>query len=300
MSIYIEKSCAFSNQENLEKKPIQDWKKGFIAPLETDFKALIQDSGLRRMPLVMKKSLAAASFCLQKQQDIGGISLATGMGCTNETLSFYHSIQHQVLKPSAFIQSTHNAISGKIAEYHQLHCPNLTHVHADTAFENALIEALTQLSENNGLQLIGAFDEYNQEYETIKNTLTTPNKLSEGVLFFLLSNSQKNATTLLTEVKTNLTKSALQKKIADTKNTFYLLSTDDLIPSVKTAHHLTYTNYSGEYNTATAFGLYMAMRILEEKDLPHDSNSQLIQNQQVMVINKSCHGYSFFTVEPYD
>ena len=153
MRIYIENYSAFSNQEHLEKKPIRDWKKGSVHPLETDFKTLIQDSGLRRMPLIMKKSLAAASLCLQKHNNIDGISLATGMGCTNETLSFYHSIQQQVLKPSAFIQSTHNAISGKIAEYHQLHCSNITHVHADTAFENALIEAIAQLSENNGHQL---------------------------------------------------------------------------------------------------------------------------------------------------
>jgi 3-oxoacyl-[acyl-carrier-protein] synthase II len=136
-----------------------------LQAIEPDYKAFIDPKQIRRMSHIIKMGVAAAQDCLNKAniEMPGAIITGTAFGCMEDTVTFLTRIiemQEEMLPPTAFIQSTHNTVAAQIALMIKCHNYNNTFVHKGVSFENALIDGLMLLHENEAENvLVGGTDE---------------------------------------------------------------------------------------------------------------------------------------------
>src|SRR5476651_627724 len=124
-----------------------------LQAIEPDYKSFIDPKQIRRMSHIIKMGVAAAQDCLNKAnvEMPGAIITGTAFGCMEDTVFFLTRIiemQEEMLPPTAFIQSTHNTVAAQIALMLKCHNYNNTFVHKGVSFENALIDGLMLLNEN--------------------------------------------------------------------------------------------------------------------------------------------------------
>lgn len=129
-----------------------------------NFSELIPAAQLRRMSEVMKLSVFAAlkTHQLAGKPNLDAIITATAKGCVSDTAKFLVSYHQQAVSPTAFIQSTHNAIAGQIALLLQSHAYNFTYTQGQNSFEAAFLDAKLLLSEGAQFVLCGYFDEMDE------------------------------------------------------------------------------------------------------------------------------------------
>ncbi|MEO6230626.1 MAG: beta-ketoacyl synthase N-terminal-like domain-containing protein [Ferruginibacter sp.] len=179
--------------------------------VEPDYKTIIDPKLIRRMSRIIKMGVAAAMDCLQQSgvQVPDAIVTGTAYGCLEDTGIFLSRMveqQEELLAPTAFIQSTHNTVGAQIAL--MLHCNgyNNVFVHRAFSFENALLDAMMLIEENEaGNVLVGGVDEITNISHTILSRLglykpdlsnnfelyrnsSKGTVAGEGAAFFLLSN----------------------------------------------------------------------------------------------------------------
>lgn len=214
----------------------------------------------------------------------------------------------EYLTPTNFIQSTHNTVGAQIALGLGCKGYNFTYVNGSISFESALLDAKLQLeNEEENTILVGAADEtssHTMELFKLVNIIKKESDLpysvldsnssgvvySEGATFVTLENVKKeNSYAVLEalqiqnelnidEVESFIT-SFLDKnhlKIHDIDvvvlgnngdinfDTYYTAvgSLFDQIPQVY------YKHLSGEFNTASAFGFWVAALILKNQAIP--------------------------------
>lgn len=208
MRIFIQTFEAISPIESfasplisLEKPQAVD---GYLKCSEPDYKSYINPKLLRRMSRVIKMGVSTASQALTKA-DISqpnAILMGTGLGCVDDTITFLNQLtenQESLLNPTAFIQSTHNTVSGQIALLLECKSYNLTFTQQQLSFETALLEALMMMEEKAGQHiLVGSLDEMTPQLVQLleKNgcakTSTTPGYIpGEGAAFFVLSDEEQ-------------------------------------------------------------------------------------------------------------
>lgn len=214
----------------------------------------------------------------------------------------------EFLTPTSFIQSTHNTVGGQIALGLQCKSYNFTYVNGAVSFETALLDAKMQIeNEEASSVLIGGIDETGAHTMElfklaglIKKETDRPfsvlNPVSKGVVFgegasfFVLESEQKESSyafvdaisminTLEVEEVGHYIESFLDKhhlKISDLDavvlgnngdaefDGYYTIS-DTLFRNIPQVY---YKHLSGEYNTASAFGFWMASNIIKMQKLP--------------------------------
>lgn len=212
------------------------------------------------------------------------------------------------LTPTNFIQSTHNTVAGQIALGLGCHAYNFTYVNSGSSLEFSLLDAKLQLenSETKSI-LVGSADETAQrtaELYQLAGIIKDKNEFplnileshtkgvlwGEGTAFFVVEN-EKKATTyaqlsdvyiinrLETEeisreaecflAKQNLTKNDIDvvmlgfsgDKGADTYHI-------ELQKYFSETQQVFYKHLSGDFNTASGFGMFMAANILKKQHLP--------------------------------
>jgi len=173
------------------------------------------------MSRIIKMGVATAMECLSnaavKVPD--AIITGTAYGCLEDTEIFLTKMvenREELLTPTAFIQSTHNTVGAQIALLLQCHRYNNTFVHRGFSFENALLDAMMLLNEQEATNvLVGGIDEITKISHTILSrfgiykpnsqsslALINPNAkgtlAGEGAAFFLITSeaSEKNMATL--------------------------------------------------------------------------------------------------------
>ncbi|MDO4228220.1 MAG: beta-ketoacyl synthase N-terminal-like domain-containing protein [Capnocytophaga sp.] len=235
--------------------------------------------------------------------------------------------QEQHLTPTAFIQSTHNTVAGQIALNLQCKGLNFTYVNGAISFESALLDAKMQIEQHlQNTILVGGVDEHSPHtlhlYELAKiikrkedcpDSVFAPKSkgviLSEGATFFVISNKKAENSyaelidvTMRNSLDTNeianftidfLTRNKLTINDIDIiisgKNTnieddTYFEAFEQTLPYVP---KLAYKHLSGEYYTASAFGMWTACNILKTKQLPTsliNQQTQSIQPQNIKYI----------------
>ncbi|MFI5137133.1 MAG: beta-ketoacyl synthase chain length factor [Sphingobacteriales bacterium] len=214
MKIYIRSSACISAQNTFGTDgfltDVVPYHGTRLKTIEPDYKEFIDPKLLRRMSHVLKMGVAAAMQCL-KQGDTempGAIITGTAYGCMDDTVAFLSRIIEQneeLLSPTAFIQSTHNTVASQIALMLKCHNYNTTFVHKGASFENALLDAVLLLKENEADNvLVGGIDEMNDAAFAILSRLglykrwpvsnldlyatkTRGSMGGEGTAFFLLT-----------------------------------------------------------------------------------------------------------------
>ncbi|MEO5787864.1 MAG: beta-ketoacyl synthase chain length factor [Gelidibacter sp.] len=264
-----------------------------------NYKDYISPAASRRMATAVKLGVTAASKALEKAnlKQPDAIITGTGMGCLEDTEKFLNNIianDEEFLTPTAFIQSTHNTIGAQIALGLQCKAYNSTYAHAALSFESALLDAQLLLQEEAHNILVGGVDELGKEMIHYIRMMEDAESIgiqvpfSEGASFFVMSSeTKKNAIQLVDmEVCSTASEEIIQKNLKYflERNTINSLDIDVLILGrngdvfdsyyEEVATHfndisqLHYKHLSGEFYTASPFGLWAACEILNRQEIP--------------------------------
>ncbi len=324
MSVYIQTAEAISSQETFDNTDISfdiiHNNEAYFKCIAPDYKKYIEPALLRRMSKILKNGVASAVNCLNKAKisQPDAILVGTGLGCIDDTSKFLHQIidnSESLLNPTPFINSTHNSISGQIALIINCKNYNLTFSQMSISFETALLEALMLFNEKAvNTVLLGGIDEINDEtYKLIelsgcydlKHT-----KLSEGSTFFVLSDENKNNNIEINDMLLlfkDLSNKGLYNKlnIFLNKNNIGFNDIDVVVSGANSYNDTTYNKFNsffpnasivnykhltGEYHTASAFGLFLTNYILSENIIPEKvlfKNSSKKNYKKALVCNYS-------------
>lgn len=257
--------------------------KEFISPVEA-----------RRMSKILKRALFASLSTLKKSgiENPDAIITGTGMGCIENSEKFLVDIINygeEMLKPTLFMQSTHNTISSVIANRLHCHGYNNTYSHKGISFESALMDAWLQLRTGKAESvLLGCHDEITPLIGNVmKYSHPAFNRPGECSMACVLTNKYLAG------------KSICQ---VDSVNIFYKPSVDQLIrrieesgckilltglngnPDNDRAYHevldrlgpsykvLRYKHVFGDSFSVPAIGFYCGVKIIEKGEIPEWMN----------------------------
>lgn len=270
--------------------------------LEPAYKPYIAPNASRRMAKGVKMSVAAATEALKEAQIASpeAIFVGTGMGCLQDSEKFLTALlnnEEQHLTPTAFIQSTHNTVAGYLALLWQCKGENLTYVNGASSFEAALLAAKMQMEQDLiYTALVGGVDEHAPYWQALYEQAKI-NQQAEGAAFFALSNQlTDNTYAELVEVALHNDVTAFLQRHGLTLNDISLVLTG--IPEAHYAERpvLYYKNLSGEYYTASAFGLWLACQILKHQQLPPFVRSTLTQPIKYLLLANAYQNTDFSLV----
>ena len=122
----------------------------------------------RRLSSLLKRALLTALVTLQRVGISSPDAIVTGtaMGCVHDTVCFLKEIKErgeELLKPTHFMQSTHNTIGSLIAIYTHSHGYNNTFSHGRESLHSALLDAQLQIEMGESRNaLVGLYDEQDE------------------------------------------------------------------------------------------------------------------------------------------
>jgi len=264
-------------------KELQPLTGAKVPAVEPDYKDLIPPMQIRRMSKPIRIGVAAAKLCMQSHHNFmpRSIHVGTAYGMLDDSEIFLKKIleqEEQLLNPTAFIQSTHNTVSGQIALSIGCTAHNMTFVHNAHSFENALLDAslfLNELGDDDNI-LVGAVEECTDtSYEILKRfgIYDDTNIAGEGAVFFALSKGRQEGSIAKIETfemfkakdTTALEKAVnnFREKHGSSDGDLFINGTDaNLEPMFNEAEN--YQPYSGKYATMAGFGLaYACLRLRE-------------------------------------
>jgi len=141
-----------------------------VRAIDPDYKQYFAPNVARRLDKILKRALLTSRQVLEASgiSNPDAIIAGTGLGCIENTEFFLEALireGEEMLKPTYFMQSTHNTIGSLIAIDTHCHGYNSTYTHKGVSFECALLDAFMQL-ENGQIQtaLVGAYDEMTDKY----------------------------------------------------------------------------------------------------------------------------------------
>ncbi len=235
------------------------------------------------------------------------IITCTGWGCLTDTFKFLEEIgakQEQTLSPATFIQSTHNTVGGQIALLLECQAYNSVYVNDSSSFEHGLLDALLLLEEGKDFVLVGGLDELTETDFKLKDqagwwkteldtpylfqSITKGSIAGEGSAFFLLNkNPIKVSPSCILGIKLTQHKApniGLSDLLSDNNllpheidlvisgingdkrtNSIYM---DFMQTHFKTAEHCYYKHVTGEFDSASAFALWLADQIIQTQVVP--------------------------------
>ena len=132
---------------------------------EPDYRSLFSVMEARRMGWLLKRAVWTSSQALRQAGiDIpDAVIIGTDFGCIENSEAFLKAlkgIDDAPLRPTHFMQSTHNTISSLIAIRLGCHGYNATYSHRGRSYESALQDAATQIALGDiDTALVGWFDE---------------------------------------------------------------------------------------------------------------------------------------------
>lgn len=265
----------------------------------------------RRMGKSVRMAVGAALPLLENARQPDGIIIATANGGMEDCIKFLNQIleyNEGLLTPANFVQSTSNAAAAQIALVTKNHNYNTTHVHRGLAFENALVDTMMLLKENETAGfLLGSTDEisaynYNidslagwfREEAVVNTELFNANAFGtiagEGSFMVWMNNQKESASAELLAVRTIHTedplavltslKSFLSENNKDGELPDLLLTGENgderllkyynaVESEMKNSVSVArFKHLSGEYCTATSFACWLAIQIFKTGEIP--------------------------------
>ena len=155
---------------------------------EPDYRQLFSPLEARRMGMLLKRAVWTSTEAL-KQAGIevpDAIVTATDFGCISNSEEFLKAMKALVdapMKPTHFMQSTHNTISSLLAIRLHCHGYNATYSHRGVSLESALLDAYMQIALGDiDNALVGWFDEKTPDLEA-----AFPGVVSDRAMSMVLS-----------------------------------------------------------------------------------------------------------------
>ena len=308
---YIHQNTCISPQQTFNEVNLNELKlsnDNLLHAIEPNYKG-VPPGQLRRMGKAVRMGVGSAlPLLIENKAD--GILIATANGGIEDSILFLNQIidyEEGRLTPTAFVQSTYNAIAGVLGMITKNTGYNSTHVHRGLAFENVVLDAAMLLVENpKNTYLIGGVDEISvrnhrmvflagwYKHELVSNadlftTDSTGTLPGEGAAMFLVNNQTEGATAKLSAVKMVSSDSA-----AFVKQQLELFLKENLAPGQSIDLFLTgengdnrllnyytaceelvpqaivarYKHLFGEFQTVAAHALWLACHIIKEQTIP--------------------------------
>lgn len=302
MKAYIRSAIAISPQKTFNNPGFLDdpaeYGNNRLTSIEPDYSEAIDPRSIRRMSRIIKMSVASALACLKDAGIANPDAIVTGTayGCLEDTGIFLSNIiqeNEEPVTPVAFVQSTHNTIGAQMALLIKCSRYNNTFVSGGASFENALLDALMLLAENNAANiLVGGMDEITDVSHTVLSRLGLYRrgaKNGEGAAFFLLKNTSSPddlacidavATSYKPEAVTEFISSFLASGSINYSDIDLLIlgnngdpKNDQLYSQVQQSvfngiPSINYKHLCGEYPTATSFAAWLAANIIGKNSIP--------------------------------
>lgn len=180
---------------------------------DPDYTGMFPVMEARRMSRLMKRALAVSkqALALADVTVPDAIITGTGLGCIENTEQFLRpllGLSDAPLRPTHFMQSTHNTISSLIAIKLGCHGYNATYSQGGISFESALLDAFLQLRLGMvDTALVGAFEEMTPDYAAMlektgwSGVRTDDGLLSETAAALLLTASPDGALCELADIR---------------------------------------------------------------------------------------------------
>lgn len=174
-SMVISKSAPVSIEEKAPEYSYKIVAEDVVTDIEVlkELKEFVSPMESRRMGKLMKAAHLTSLRALKKAgiECPDAIITATSRGMLEISLQFLDDITafgEELLKPTLFMQSTHNTLSSAIAIRTKCHGYNTTYSHGDESFEWAMRDAvrLIQTGKVNSV-LVGSFDESTPSFSMI-------------------------------------------------------------------------------------------------------------------------------------
>ncbi|MBN9482881.1 MAG: hypothetical protein BGO70_08390 [Bacteroidetes bacterium 43-93] len=291
--------------------------KGRLFCKEPDYTGLIPPMQLRRMSKVVRTGIAASKISLQKAgiEKPDAISIGTAMGCLQDTEVFLTKMveqDEQMLTPTAFIQSTHNTVSGQIALLCGCNGHNLTFVQRGHSFEHALINAELYLQDHPGeSMLVGGIDELtDNSFKALSKAGIYSNDTiaGEGAGFFIASDQPNTGKNILVNDLLCFTAKNIEEALKKVEGFISCHSStvaiDTLIAGrngdkamdifydrvstiIAPANEISFKDKCGEYPTASAFAIGLLLsKAADDNAMKH-----------VVMVNHFKHYYSCWLLQ---
>jgi len=166
-----------AKQVSVQQPLSEDWMRDpvvydvpFARAIDPSFKDYVSPIEARRMGKILKRALATSKEALKAAglETVDTIITGTGYGCIENTEFFLDALSkdgEQLLKPTYFMQSTHNTISSLVAIQTRNHGYNVTYAHKGISFDSALQDVWLQfrLGKINSA-LVGGHDEMTETF----------------------------------------------------------------------------------------------------------------------------------------
>lgn len=312
--VYIRTATQISIQQPLS----EDWMtepvmhhEPYVRSIDPAFRDWLNPLESRRMGKILKRALVTA---MKAMKDSGisqpdAIMTGTGLGCIENTEIFLDQLckdGEEMLKPTCFMQSTHNTVSSLIAIYGQCHGYNSTFSHKSISFDSALLDAFLQLRLGDIRHaLVTGNDEMTPSYFGILQRIGyvgQPGQVpaGEASVAAMLTAESEHALCEIEDVKMFYDIDKVQDVSSDvdaillgvngdSNNDSKYMELASRLPSVPL---LRYKHVFGECYTSSALGLYAAAQIIASGRIPdfmfmmpHEDNS--VNIKRILVVNHS-------------
>lgn len=307
MPVFIQSAEAISPQETFRleflhgasfspAEPVSE--KGYFFCLHPQYKEYIKPAALRRMSPVIRMGLAASKVCMEQAgiEKPDAILVGTGLGCVRDTAKFLNQVidnGEQLLNPTAFIQSTHNTVSGQIALMLGCREYNLTFSQNSISFQTALLDGMLLLEAGEARNiLLGGIDEtVDESFQLMQKSGCLGGPAGEGSSFFVLTSHSPKGSMARVDGVEILNRCGDHEEIVRRTHAFLAskgldVSKIDLFISGRNgdaryqdiynrqeqlfdaAAVVGYKHLVGEYDTATAFATWLGARIIRDNVIP--------------------------------
>lgn len=316
--IYIKSATHISLQEPLSEGWMtnpQISSEPYLRSQDPNFRDWLPPLESRRMGKIMRRALVTA---MKVMSDSGidnpdAIITGTGLGCIENTELFLDQLcreGEEMLKPTYFMQSTHNTISSLIAIKTKCHGYNTTYSHKSISFDSALMDAFTQMKLGDiNTALVTGNDEMTPSYfKILQRTGYVGQKgqvtASEASASLMLTNIIDDCLCEIENVTLSFGKLELSNevKMADAVILGYNGNNvndcvyDKIRDGLANMPVLHYKHLFGECYTASALGLYAAAHIIKAGFAPSfmrmDGVNESLKIKRLLLINHS-DGQSF-------
>ena len=286
---YIQKYSTISKGNTFDNGIINEFlnKNGEKNVVHPKYREAIPGVNLRRMSGIVKMGLANTIKCSDNIKS-DAIVVATGLGSINHTerfLSSYIQSDQTILSPTPFINSVHNTISGEIALHTQNKGYNSTYSQGGLSFEGALLDAMLLTQEGKNVT-IGGVDESIPILDEILYKMKTKNIFTSGSSFFRISNKKERSLAKIINciiTKENKLDAFLNKNFDSNKD--FIISGNSTCNTRKNTKYLDYSNFSGIFMTNSAFGLQLAVELLNSNKNTFDGHKFPKKINKIFVIN---------------
>lgn len=278
-------SCQMPLNDDWMENPLS-FESDIVRANDPDFKTFIKPLEARRMSKVLKRAIATSQTVVNQSEitNPDAIITGTGMGCMENSEKFLtelNTLGENFLKPTLFMQSTHNTVSSQIAIRLGCHGYNNTYSQGEISFDSAFLDAWLQIKggaiEN---ALVGAHDELTPLIgDALKNNKSYYGFVSEASVSFMLSDSDKGAICEVESVNI-LFKPSLEEIIgtcAVSDDTVIMAGLngnsendanyEDVLANLRNHRIVKYKPLFGDGFSSSAIGVYAAAMMLQKENL---------------------------------